>query len=391
VGKKANDVSGAVGVWMVGARGSLATTTCLGAAALGSEVSQPIGLVTALAPFADVDLPAVGELVFGGHDIVDTPMRKRAEALADGGVFAPSLLPLVGDALDRTDRNVRPAPTDVASAEAVERIRDDLRAFRSEHALDRIVVVHMASTEAEAAPDPAFDALDELEKALAKGTIRLPDSSAYALAAFAEGCPFVNFTPSAGANLPALQQLATRQGVCHAGRDGKTGETLLKTALAPMFATRNLRVRSWYGANILGGGDGASLADPDRRSSKLKSKGRALPAILGYEPDAQVRIDYVEDMGEWKTAWDHVAFEGFLGTSMRLQFTWEGCDSALAAPLVLDLVRLVAAADAAGLSGPLAPLAFFFKDPVGTNEHSLERQYQMLCDWAEGLPCAGGR
>jgi myo-inositol-1-phosphate synthase len=216
--------------------------------------------------------------------------------------------------------------------------------------------------------------------------VELPDSSAYAFAAFVEGCGYVNFTPSAGACLPALEELATRQGVCHAGRDGKTGETLLKTALAPMFADRNLRVRSWYGANILGGGDGASLADPERRSAKLKSKGRALPAILGYQPEAPVRIDFVEDLGEWKTAWNHIAFEGFLGTRMRLQFTWEGCDSALGAPLVLDLVRLVAAAGAAGFHGPLVPLAYFFKDPLGTDEHALGRQFDLLCSWAATLP-----
>jgi myo-inositol-1-phosphate synthase len=230
-----------------------------------------------------------------------------------------------------------------------------------------------------------------MEAALGTHRLALPDSTCYAWAAFAEGCPYINFTPSTGACLPALEQLATEHRVCHAGRDGKTGETLLKSALAPMFADRNLKVRSWYGANLLGGGDGASLADPRRRHSKLKSKGRTLPAILGYQPEAPLHIDYVADMGQWKTAWDHIAFEGFLGTSMRLQFTWEGCDSALAAPLVLDLVRLVAAADSAGLTGALGPLAFFFKDPVGTDEHRLERQFQVLCSWAAELAIARGR
>jgi myo-inositol-1-phosphate synthase len=153
-----------------------------------------------------------------------------------------------------------------------------------------------------------------------------------------------------------------------------------------MFADRNLRVRSWYGANILGGGDGASLAEPERRNAKVASKGRALPAILGYQPEAPVRIDFVDDMGEWKTAWNHIMFEGFLGTRMRLQFTWEGCDSTLGAPLVLDLVRLVAAAGAAGFRGPQAPLAFFFKDPLGTDEHALGHQFDLLCSWAASLP-----
>lgn len=201
-------------------------------------------------------------------------------------------------------------------------------------------------------------------------------------AAFESGCPFVDFTPSVATQLPALIQLAEERGLAYAGRDGKTGETPVKTALAPMFAYRNLRVRSWAGTNLLGGGDGASLAEPERAASKLSSKRQSLEAILGSDPAGPLHIDYVPDLGEWKTAWDHISFEGFLGTPMTLQFTWQGCDSTLAAPLVLDLVRLVAAAQQAGETGPLGALGFFFKDPVGSGEHALERQFQALCDWA---------
>jgi len=248
------------------------------------------------------------------------------------------------------------------------------------------VVINVASTEPPAAPDPAHDSIDALERALATGRHVLPPSSLYAYAAFRAGAAFVDFTPSTGARLPALEALAEQRGVPHAGRDGKTGETLVKSALAPMFATRNLRVRSWSGPNLLGGGDGAALADPDRRASKLESKQRVLASILGYEPDAPLHIDYVPDLGEWKTAWDHISFEGFLGTRMGMQFTWEGCDSALAAPLVLDLARLVAAATAGGQRGGLDALGFFFKDPLNTDGHQLDRQFQRLCEWAGNLP-----
>jgi myo-inositol-1-phosphate synthase len=117
----------------------------------------------------------------------------------------------------------------------------------------------------------------------------------------------------------------------------------------------------------------------------LDSKGRCLEEILGYEVEAPVRIEHVSDLGQWKTAWDHISFEGFLGTRMRMQFVWEGCDSALAAPLILDLARLVARAHGAGCKGPLPELAFFFKDPIGADEHRLERQYAMLCDWVGRL------
>jgi myo-inositol-1-phosphate synthase len=143
-------------------------------------------------------------------------------------------------------------------------------------------------------------------------------------------------------------------------------------------------VRSWSGANLLGGGDGAALAEPERMRSKLETKGAALEAILGYPVEAPLTIDYVADHGEWKTAWDHIGFEGFLGTRMRMQFTWEGCDSALAAPLIIDLARLVARAHASGQRGVLPTLGFFFKDPLG-GEQRLDRQFTALCDWASRL------
>ena len=154
----------------------------------------------------------------------------------------------------------------------------------------------------------------------------------------------MDFTPSVGARLPAIEALAEAHEVPLAGSDGKTGETFMKSALAPAFAARALKVRSWAGMNLLGGGDGAALADPERAQSKLDSKGRLLEEILGYPVEAPIHIEDVRDMGEWKTAWDHIVFEGFLGVRMKLQFTWEGCDSALAAPLLLDLIRLLALA-----------------------------------------------
>jgi myo-inositol-1-phosphate synthase len=155
----------------------------------------------------------------------------------------------------------------------------------------------------------------------------------------------------------------------------------MKSVIAPALGERNLKVRSWAGMNLLGGGDGAALADPARAESKLQSKGRLLEEILGYPVEAPIRIEDVRDMGEWKTAWDHIVFEGFLGVRMKLQFTWEGCDSALAAPLILDLVRLMALALERRERGVVSNLAFFFKDPAGTHENALHRQYEMLERW----------
>ena len=229
-----------------------------------------------------------------------------------------------------------------------------------------MVVVNVSSTEAPIEPHPAHDDPRALMDAIDQNLGILPPSALYALAAIETGSAFVDFTPSVGARLPAIEALAEAHEVPLAGSDGKTGETFMKSALAPAFAARALKVRSWAGMNLLGGGDGAALADPERAKSKLDSKGRLLEEILGYPVEAPIHIEDVRDMGEWKTAWDHIVFEGFLGIRMKLQFTWEGCDSALAAPLLLDLIRLAALALERGRERRRwSNLAFFFKDPVG--------------------------
>jgi myo-inositol-1-phosphate synthase len=193
----------------------------------------------------------------------------------------------------------------------------------------------------------------------------------------------VNFTPSLGIAPPALQELGVKQHVPFYGSDGKTGETLMKTVLAPLFRYRNLEVMSWEGFNILGGGDGRVLADPRHKSSKVKSKAGVIASTLGYAPHAGVAIEYVPSLGNWKTAWDYIHFRGFLGTKMAAQFIWEGCDSILAAPLVLDLVRLAEFAQREGEAGPMPHLACFFKDPMGVSVHAFPEQMRMLLEYVE--------
>ena len=371
----------------------MATTAIVGAAGLAAGHLAPTGLVTSLEPLARAPLTRFENLVFGGHEVTEIPLLKRARILVEEGVIPPSLPEAVAGSLEAADANVRPGISAEEMAkrpmDAARRVREDLRAFRLENDLDRVVVVDVSSTEPQAPPHPAHSDLGALREVLENGEAVLPASSLYAYAAFDAGCSFVEFTPSTGARLPALDELARGRGVPYAGSDGKTGETLVKSVLAPMFADRALKVRSWTGTNLLGGGDGAALSEPDRVRSKLESKEAGLEKMLGYEVESPVMIEYVRDMGEWKTAWDHVSFEGFMGARMRMQFVWEGCDSALAAPLVLDLARLTAYAHAGGHSGALSPLAFFFKDPVGTDEHRLDRQVAMLRDWIAALEGQG--
>lgn len=314
----ASDSVPRVGVWLIGARGSVATTVVAGCAAMTAGLHPPTGLVTETPPFAGSGLPALSALVFGGHDTVDCPLPKRAEALAAGGVLPHGLPAAVSAELTAAEREIRPGgplPGDTRTEEdLITAFAADIRSFVRRGRLARAVVVNVASTE----PAPTGEAL--------------PPSSLYAAAALRAGCPYVNFTPSTGLHHPALAGPAESSGLPHAGRDGKTGQTLLRSVLGPMFAQRALTVRAWSGTNLLGGGDGASLADPAAAAAKNAGKERVLADTLAGTPEGEVHIDDVPALGDWKTAWDHIAFDGFLGTRMILQTTWQGCDSALAAP-----------------------------------------------------------
>jgi myo-inositol-1-phosphate synthase len=342
----------------------VATTVVAGRAAVAAGLHPPTGLVTEDPAFTTAGLPPLDSLVFGGHDTADCPLPKRAEALAAGGVLPPGLPSAVAGELAAAEREIRsggPLPGDGRTAERlIESFAGDMRDFAGRLGLARVVVVNVASTE------PA-DAAGGL-----------PPSSLYAAAALRAGCPYVNFTPSTGLHHPALAGPAAASGLPYAGRDGKSGQTLLRAVLGPMFRQRALTVRAWSGANLLGGGDGAALADPAAAAAKNAGKARVLTDTLATVPEGRTHIDDVPALGDWKTAWDHVAFDGFLGTRMILQTIWQGCDSALAAPLVLDLVRLTARAHEAGLSGPLTDLGFYFKDPLGDGPAALGEQYANL-------------
>lgn len=367
-----------VGVWLIGARGSVATTVVAGCAAMTAGLHPPTGLITETPPFTESGLPALSALVFGGHDTVDCPLPKRAEALAAGGVLPHGLPTAVSAELAAAEREIRPGGPLAGDTRTEENLitafAADIRSFVRRCRLTRAVVVNVASTE----PAPAGDAL--------------PPSSLYAAAALRAGSAYVNFTPSTGLHHPSLRQQAESSALPFAGRDGKTGQTLLRSVLGPMFTQRALTVRAWSGTNLLGGGDGASLADPAAAAAKNAGKERVLADTLATTPEGEVHIDDVPALGDWKTAWDHIAFDGFLGTRMILQTTWQGCDSALAAPLVLDLARLAARAQERGLSGPLGELGFYFKDPVGQGPSGLGEQYAELLAFAERLRAepAGG-
>jgi myo-inositol-1-phosphate synthase len=392
-----------IGIWFIGARGGVAATATLGLIALGKKLAGTVGLVSELPQFAGLDLADWGAFVVGGHEIrAGTLVESLQRLMTDSRVLDAKLIDACQPELAAIDARTRPGsltncgPTigglAVASQrdfakeparETVRRLQADLQEFQSQTKVDRVIVVNVASTEPVADSHALPDRWDALSRAMeAKSFAALPASSLYAIAALDLGMAYINFTPSLGAAPAAIDELARLRGTCHAGQDGKTGETLLKSVLAPMFAARHLEILSWVGHNIFGNLDGLVLDDPANKAAKIKDKDGLVGAILGYDPQTLVSIEYIRSLGDWKTAWDHIHFRGFLGTPMTLQFTWQGCDSLLAAPLVLDLVRFVELSQRSGETGVLGHLGSFFKRPLGLAEHDFFRQFVLLLEWA---------
>ena len=394
-----------VGLWLIGAFGGVGTTITLGLSAMARGLSDRTGLVSELPLFDGLNLPEPGDFVVGGHDIRETTFLESAEEFRkNSGVFDSAWIEACRDDLTGATSRVRPGTKLGGGAaisklgnwggsksvdtpkQAVDQISADLAAFVEAERIDHLIVLNVASTEPPFQLADVHNHWDTLNSSLVDGGPGLlPSSSLYALAAIRSGHSYVNFTPSLGASVPALMELANATGALVAGKDGKTGETMMKTVLAPMFANRNLKVMSWVGHNIFGNRDGLILDDPTNKASKVDTKDRVTTEILGYKPSTLVTIEYIPDMGDWKTAWDHIHFQGFLGTKMTLQFTWQGCDSLLAAPLAIDLARLTDLEKQRGNSGLLSHLACFFKSPEGADTHDFFRQYTILSNHIETL------
>jgi len=392
------------GIWLIGACGNVGMLTIVGARAMARGLAGSTGLVTELKDFHALDLPRIDDLVFGGHEVSGVSLMDAARDFGRrAGVLSDRLLEQLEADLEEVQADIRPgvggAPVRTiggprrteTTAEAIGRAQDDLRSFQERHELETVVVINVATTERHTDPRPEWDSLTDLRKAHDDGRDGVfPPSMLYAYAALDAGYPYVNFTPSVGASVPALDELARARGTVHAGRDGKTGETLVKTTLAPLFAHRNLRVLAWEGYNMLGNSDGEALRDPQTRLSKTTSKDRSLRSILGDQMGhSSVHIDFVPSLDDWKVAFDYIHFEGFLGAKMSMQFTWQGCDSALAAPLVIDLARLAAFAVGQGESGSIAHTACFFKDPHSCDVHSFEEQFQLLKNYVAAAAKSG--
>ena len=395
-----------IGVWIFGARGAVSTCLISGARAIARGLSPTTGLVTELRDFKALKLAPLDRLVFGGHELrSETTLQKSALELRDGPrILSYELVAALKEDYAAIDQNIRQATTigcgktirglsgsgvlddSMTPKLVVAQIQADIADFKKRHELRRVVCINLASTEPYMEHLPPFYAnLAAFRKALNDGIDGFTAGTIYAYAALDLGCPYINFTPSHGSDIPALSELALEKNLPHCGRDGKTGETLMKTVLAPMFMARNLHVMSWEGHNIFGNRDAVVLNDPKNNEAKTRGKDRALREILGDDPDlhTRVRIDYCPSLDDWKTAWNFIHFQGFLGTKMIMQFIWQGCDSMLAAPLALDMIRLADHAHRHGEGGAMKHMACFFKDPLEGETHDFWKQWQILKNYVQ--------
>jgi len=383
---------------MVGVGGRVSATVAVGVSALKRGLTATSGMVTELPVLIEHDLPEAGALVIGGHEIRSQTISESIREMHElSGLIDSELIRRSAGDMRKIEANVRKgtlygsskairslvdhkrAAEPTRPGEVVKRLTADLEQFQQRHRLDHVVVVNVSSSEPPFRVGPSQRTFASISRSLGKSGSRvLPASALYALAAIEAGCSYINFTPSLGIAVPGLEARAAQRGTLYAGCDGKTGETLVKSILAPMFAMRNLKVLTWVGHNILGNRDGAVLSDPKNRASKINSKDQTIPGIVGYRPDTHTSIEYMPSLDDWKVAWDFIHFQGFLGTKMNMQFTWQGSDSILAAPLIIDMVRLTVLAWRRGETGLMKHLACFFKQPMHGREHDYAAQWQQL-------------
>ena len=383
-----------MGVLVVGLGGAVAST-----AAAGIEMLRAGGNDLAGLPLAHVGVAGLApyrNLHFAGWDLHGETL---ADAVREHRVLDREQMDLVEEPLSA----MRPWPAvgsrdfcknvdgsnkiDGTHRQAVEQIRADIRNYRETSGVRNLVMINLASVERW--PDLTLEVLQTpaaFERGLEAGDAAISPAMLYAYAAIVEGVPYGNFTPSLAADIPALTRLAGERGVPVAGKDGKTGQTFIKTVLAPAFRSRSLYVEGWFSTNILGNRDGLALDNADSLRSKLNTKGSVLDSILGYPvEDHLVNIQYYKPRGDNKEAWDNIDLVGFMGQKMQMKVNFLCRDSILAAPLVIEIARVLDLAKQRGHGGIQEQLGLFFKAPMTPagkrEEHSFPVQERNLLDW----------
>ena len=384
--------------------GAVATTFLAGVEAVRRGSSVPIGSITQMqtlslsgdgaeqvVPIREVlDLAPLDDLVFGAWDLIPDDAytaARKAGVLSNDDLnplegFLRSIQPMSAAFDQRYVRrldgpNVKDAAT---KKELAEQLRTDIRQRMDETGASRAVMVWCGSTEVYIRPAACHASIDAFEEGLRTNDDAITPSQLYAYAAIKEGVAYANGAPNLSADVPALEQLAEQEGVAIAGKDFKTGQTFLKTVLAPGLKARMLGVRGWFSTNILGNRDGAVLEDEDSFKAKEVTKSSVLDSLFSAERypelyedlDHKVRINYYGPRGDAKEGWDNIDIEGWLGYPMQIKINFLCRDSILAAPIVLDLALLLDLAQRAGTTGIQEWLSFYFKSPHVPEGHFVE-------------------
>ena len=394
--------------------GAVATTFMAGVESVRRGLSKPIGSLTQMAtirlgkrtdnrsplikdfiPLAELD-----DLVFGAWDpIADDALTAACKA----GVLEQKDIEPLSDFL----REIKPMPAvfdnryvtrlhgdnvkrGKTKRDLAEQLRQDIRDFKTKHRLDRVVAVWCASTETYIKSGPQHATIEQFEKAMERNDDAIAPSMLYAWACIMEGVPYANGAPNLAVDTPALMQLANDRGVPISGKDFKTGQTWMKTVIAPGLKARMLGLAGWYSTNILGNRDGEVLDDPASFKTKEESKLSVLHTVLQPEiyPDLYknfshvVRINYYPPRGDNKEGWDNIDIFGWMGYPMQIKVNFLCRDSILAAPIVLDLALFSDFAQRAGLKGIQEWLSFYYKSPMAAPalqpEHDLFIQQTKL-------------
>jgi myo-inositol-1-phosphate synthase len=376
--------------------GAVATTFMAGVENIRRGTGRPIGSLTQMATIRlgkrtenraplikdFVPLADLNDIVFGAWDPIPDnayTAAKKAGVLEDKHLepiadFLKAIkpMPAVFDNHYVTRLNGPNVKKGKTKRDLAEQLRQDMRDFKAKNNCDRLVIVWCASTEIFIKPGPQHATLEQFEKAMENNDEAIAPSMLYAYAAVMEGVPFCNGAPNLSVDIPALVQLANDKGVPISGKDFKTGQTWLKTVIAPGIKARMLGLAGWYSTNILGNRDGAVLDDPASFKTKEESKLSVLHTIL--QPDKYpelykdfthvVRINYYPPRGDNKEGWDNIDIFGWMGYPMQIKVNFLCRDSILAAPLVLDLALFSDFAQRAGLKGIQEWLSFFYKSPM---------------------------
>ncbi len=407
---------GRLGVLIVGYNGAVSTTYVAGILGVRGGDSVPVGSLAELGelPLSGsngstvtramreaLPLASLDGLVFGGWDIRDESLlesTRYADVLEDKDVLPvaedlESLRPMPGVFDKNYVKNLEGSHVKSGTKfEQMEALREDIRSFKAENNLDRVVMIWCASTEVYLELSEIHLSIDAFEQAMRDDSDAIPPSMLYAWAAILEGTPFLNGAPNLTVDTPALTKLATEKNVLIAGKDFKTGQTMLKTVLAPMIKARKLGLAGWFSSNILGNRDGEVLDDPGSFKTKETSKLSVLDTILDKETNPElygdihhtVRIFYYPPRGDNKEGWDNIDIFGWLGYPMQIKVNFLCRDSILAAPIVHDLVMFGDLAQRAGMGGVQEWFGFYFKSPMAqpghAPEHDLFVQLERLND-----------